>query len=281
MGPARDRVRATHRGGGRRPARRRRPLPRPARRASPSRPRCAASAARSAPAACCASSPRSTSSSSTDGRTKCAPSAPRAHAARALGGLPVVHSGVRGRTSIARRVDSTSSLSQDVLNGKSNGEACAQSAPAPAGRSRDPRADGRSDGHPHRPHGDRAPAAVGPVGDHRGARGRRAAPDRPRQGRGRVRLRLRAPRRPAPQVGRGLHHPPGRRGEDLRRHAPGHRDAVRRAAARHGRGHVARPSRRSPSSSARRSPASSTASRSSPASRSSRATRRRPRTTAR
>ena len=35
--------------------------------------------------------------------------------------------------------------------------------------------------------------------------------------RGGVPLRLRAPRRPAPQVGRGLHRPPGRRREDLRR----------------------------------------------------------------
>ena len=48
---------------------------------------------------------------------------------------------------------------------------------------------------------------------------------------------MRAPRRPAAQVRRGLHHPPGRRGEDLRRHAARHRDAVRGAAARHGRGH--------------------------------------------
>ena len=43
--------------------------------------------------------------------------------------------------------------------------------------------------------------------------------------RGGVRLRLRAPRRPAPQVRRGLHRPPGRRREDLRGHAPRHRDA--------------------------------------------------------
>ena len=74
-----------------------------------------------------------------------------------------------------------------------------------------------------------------------------------------VRVRLRAPRRPAPQVGRGLHRPPGRRGEDLRRHAPRHRDAVRRAAARHRRGHERRRSTRSARRSATRSPASSTA----------------------
>ena len=42
--------------------------------------------------------------------------------------------------------------------------------------------------------------------------------DRPRRASSAgVRVRLRAPRRPAPQVGRGLHRPPGRRGEDLRR----------------------------------------------------------------
>ncbi len=61
--------------------------------------------------------------------------------------------------------------------------------------------------------------------------------DRPRPGRGRVRVRLRAPRRPAPQVGRGLHRASRRGREDLRRPAPRHRDAVRGAAARHGRGH--------------------------------------------
>ena len=42
---------------------------------------------------------------------------------------------------------------------------------------------------------------------------------------------------------RGLHHPPGRGGEDLRRPAPRHRDAVRGAAARHGRGHERQPRR--------------------------------------
>ena len=41
--------------------------------------------------------------------------------------------------------------------------------------------------------------------------------------RARVRVRLRAPRRPAPRVRRGLHHPPGRRREDLRGHAARHR----------------------------------------------------------
>ena len=44
--------------------------------------------------------------------------------------------------------------------------------------------------------------------------------------------------RPAAQVGRGLHRAPRRRGAHLREHAPGHRDAVRGAAARHGRGHL-------------------------------------------
>ena len=87
-----------------------------------------------------------------------------------------------------------------------------------------------------------------------------AAVDRPRPGRGGVRLRLRAPRRPAPALGRGLHHPPGRRGQDLRRHAPRHRDAVRGAAARHRRGHLAPRSRRCRRRSARRSPGWSTAS---------------------
>ena len=63
------------------------------------------------------------------------------------------------------------------------------------------------------------------------------------RGPARVPVRLRAPRRPAPPVGRGLHHPSRRRGQDLRRHAPGHRDAVRGAAARHGRGHHREPRR--------------------------------------
>ena len=82
---------------------------------------------------------------------------------------------------------------------------------------------------------------------------------RPRAGREVVRVRLRAPRRPAPQVGRGLHRPPGRRGQDLRRHAPRHRDAVRRAAARHRRGHHRVAGRGARERSATRSPAWSTA----------------------
>ena len=77
-----------------------------------------------------------------------------------------------------------------------------------------------------------------PVRDRRGARRRGRRAGRPRPRRAGVRVRLRAPRRPAPPLGRGLHRPPGRRREDLRGHAAGHRDAVRRAAARHGRGHV-------------------------------------------
>ena len=98
----------------------------------------------------------------------------------------------------------------------------------------------------------------------------------------RVRVRLRAPRRPAPPVGRGLHHPPGRRGEDLRRACA---STPRRCAPRccttrsrtraptldEVRERVRRRDRRS----------SSTASPSSPGSRSRAATRRRPRTTAR
>ena len=68
------------------------------------------------------------------------------------------------------------------------------------------------------PHRHRAPAARRPVRDRRGARRRDARCQIDRDARrGRVRLRLRAPRRPAAQVGRGLHRPPGRRGEDLRR----------------------------------------------------------------
>ena len=127
----------------------------------------------------------------------------------------------------------------------------------------------------------RAPAAGRPLRDRRGARGGRRGADRPRARRGGVPLRVRAPRRPAPQVRRGLHRPPGRRREDLRRHAARHRDARRGAAARHRRGHVGVAGGGRPRSSARRSRASSTASRSSPASRSSRATSSRPRTTAR
>ena len=42
-------------------------------------------------------------------------------------------------------------------------------------------------------------------------------------------------------VRRGLHHPPGRGGEDLRRPAPRHRDPLRGAAPRHGRGHQRQP----------------------------------------
>src|ERR1044072_1665663 len=41
-------------------------------------------------------------------------------------------------------------------------------------------------------------------------------------GGGRVPLLVRAPRRPAAALGRGLHHASGGRGEDLRRHAPRH-----------------------------------------------------------
>ena len=66
-------------------------------------------------------------------------------------------------------------------------------------------------------------------------RGRRARGPRPRpEG---LRVRLRAARGSAPCQRRGLHRPPGRRGEDLRRHAARHRHALRGPAARHRRGH--------------------------------------------
>ena len=100
-------------------------------------------------------------------------------------------------------------------------------------------------GAPRRAHRDRAPAARRPVRDRRGARRRRGGRDRPRARRGRLPVLLRAPRRSAAQVRRGVHRPPGRRGQDLRGHAPGHRDAVRGAAARHRRGHE-RVARRGP-----------------------------------
>ncbi len=91
---------------------------------------------------------------------------------------------------------------------------------------------------------------------HRG----RGGDDRPRQGRARLRLRLRAPRRPEALLRRRIHHPPGRGRADLRRDAARHRDALRGAAARHGRGHQRDAGRRSARSSARRSPRWSTAS---------------------
>ena len=107
---------------------------------------------------------------------------------------------------------------------------------------------------------DAARPARRPVRGHRGALVRAGRADRPRRGRARVRVRLREPRGPGAQVGRGLHHPPARRGADLRRHAARHRHAQRGAAARHRRGHLgaARPGRAS--ASATRSPSWSTAS---------------------
>ena len=90
---------------------------------------------------------------------------------------------------------------------------------------------------------DRARAARRSVRDRGGARRGGRAPGRPElRGQG-VRVRVRAPRRPAPPVRRGLHRASGRRREDLRRHAARHRDAVRRAAARHRRGHHREPGR--------------------------------------
>ena len=133
-----------------------------------------------------------------------------------------------------------------------------------------------------RPHAARAQPARRPVRDRRGAR-----------------RRVRRARSTATRSRRAFvfaceHHADQRRksGEDFivhpvgvakicAGHAPGHRDAVRGAAARHRRGHVARRSTRSASVRRGGRRASSTASRSSPASCSSRATRRRPRTTAR
>ena len=82
------------------------------------------------------------------------------------------------------------------------------------------------------------------------------------RGRARLRVRLRAPRRPEAPLRRGVRQPPRRGGEDLRRPAARHRDALRRAAARHRRGHERQRSRRSRPGSARTSPTSSTASRS-------------------
>ena len=65
--------------------------------------------------------------------------------------------------------------------------------------------------------------------------------DRPRGHRARLRLRLRAPRGPDAPLGRRVHHASRRGRADLRRHAPRHRDALRRASARHGRGHQREP----------------------------------------
>ena len=84
--------------------------------------------------------------------------------------------------------------------------------------------------------------------------------DRPGRDRARLRLRLRAPRRPAALLRRRVHHPPGRGRPGLRRDAARHRDALRGAAARHGRGHQRQPRGRPRASSARRSPSWSTAS---------------------
>ena len=114
------------------------------------------------------------------------------------------------------------------------------------------------------PRADRRPArpAGRPVRGDRGAQSGAGRADRARGDRARVRLRLREPRRPGAQVGRGLHHPPAGRRPDLRRAAARHRDALRGAAARHRRGHQRQPRARSGSASATRSPSSSTASRS-------------------
>ena len=75
---------------------------------------------------------------------------------------------------------------------------------------------------------------------------------------------MRAPRRPAAQVGRALHHPSGGHRRDLRGAQARQRHPGRRAAARRGRGHRG-PSRRCASSSATRSPSWSTGSPSCPA----------------
>ena len=121
-------------------------------------------------------------------------------------------------------------------------------------------AGGAGDRAPHRPGGGErrrggphrvaADAAERPLRGHRRVRragdrrqrrrqGRRR--DRPRCRRARLRLRLRAPRGPDAPLGRRVHHASRRGRADLRRHAPRHRDALRRAAARHGRGHQREP----------------------------------------
>ncbi len=106
----------------------------------------------------------------------------------------------------------------------------------------------------------RTAAARRPVRDRRGARRPGGGRDRPRPGRGGVRLRLRAPRRPAPALRRGLHHPSGRRGEDLRRACGSTpRRCARRCCTTPSRTPPRR-SRRSARRSARRSPGSSTGS---------------------
>ncbi len=115
-------------------------------------------------------------------------------------------------------------------------------AAAPPGRRRRARRR-RLAGDPRRPDAARARAARRPVRDRLRARRRGRRVRRPQRGPAQLPVRLRAPRRPAPPVGRGLHHAPRRRGQDLRRHAPGHLDAVRGAAARHRRGHDGEPRR--------------------------------------
>ena len=59
--------------------------------------------------------------------------------------------------------------------------------------------------------------------------------------RARLRFRLRPPRRPDAPLRRRIHHPPGRGRPGLRRDAARHRDPLRGAAARHGRGHQRQP----------------------------------------
>ena len=165
--------------------------------------------------------------------------------ARALAGVQGLCKAIRGRTTIPeQRKSSPRRLSRGrqkdgatpTVSQDGDGSAVVGVSRPPVDRVAQP--DARLPVERAELTGDRATAARGSVRDRRGARRTVGRVDRPRAGRGGVRLRLRAPRRSAPAVGRGLHHAPGRRGQDLRRHAPRHRDAVRGAAARHGRGHA-------------------------------------------
>ena len=87
----------------------------------------------------------------------------------------------------------------------------------------------------------RAGAPRRPVRRRHRARRRGDLGARPARRRAGVRVRLRPPCGPAPAFRRGLHHPPGRGREDLRRAAARHRDPLRGPAPRHGRGHVGQP----------------------------------------
>ena len=152
----------------------------------------------------------------------------RAHRARALGGVPGLPAAIRGRTQIPQRGDSTGGV---------------KAAPRVPGNGRRKPVDQVSaDRHPAVSRADLTDierrllsdvfAIVEEHADEAAVR------DRPQASvEAAFVFSLRAPCRPAAQVRRGLHRPPGRGREDLRRHAPRHRDALCRAAARHRRGH--------------------------------------------